>query len=229
MTSRTVSGKARAKAKAKVAVAPRRRMRREERRTSFLEAAKVVIRRDGPGVSMEAIAKQAGVTKPILYRVFGDRDGLVKALGQEFGDELTAGLNAALAEVAGADGIDELRAVDPRSVVFAAVDSYVQLIDRDPGLYRFITDRLSDATEIDTLVQVLARNIALTLGDGLRAVGGDSGAAEPWAYGLVGMVHAAGDWWVTRRTIPRPQLVEYLVSLVWDGMATRLTLPEPGG
>lgn len=220
MTSRT------SKAKAAVA-APRRRMRREERRGSFIDAAKVVIHRDGPGVSMEAIAKEAGVTKPVLYRVFGDRDGLVKALGQEFGDELTAGLDQALAGVGDLDDPDELATVDPRSVIVAAIDSYVRMIDRDPALYRFITDRLSTTSqEIENLTEVLSRNVALTLGDALRAVGGDSGAAEPWAYAMIGMVHAAGDWWVARRTIPREQLVEYLVTLSWDGMASRLSLPE---
>lgn len=196
-------------------------MRREDRRGSFIDAAKVVIGRDGPGVSMEVIARQAGVTKPILYRVFGDRDGLVKALGAEFGTELTQRVNAALAEV------DELGDQDPRNVVVAAIDAYVQMIDRDPGLYRFITDRLDRSApgEIENLTELLSRDIALTLGAALRNQGCDSGAAEPWAYALVGMVHAAGDWWVERRTIPRQQLVEYLVSMCWDGMRAQLGNP----
>ena len=141
----------------------------------------------------------------------------MKALGQEFGDELTAGLTAALAGTG--EGEETKPPAGPRSVVEAAVDSYVGLIDRDPALYRFITDRLTNAdAEMEDLIELLSRNVALALGDALRAVGADSGAAEPWAYGLIGMVHAAGDWWVTRRTIPREQLVEYLVTLCWDGM-----------
>ena len=209
--------------------APRRRMRREERRASIIEAAKVAIGRDGPGVSMEAIAREAGVTKPILYRVFGDRDGLVEALAQEFGDELTDGLDAALALVGDVQDPNAGNTIQPREVVVAAVDSYVRLIDQDPNLYRFITDRLADThPTAEALIERLARKVALTLGDALRAIGGDSGAAEPWAYGLIGMTHTAGDWWVTRRTIPREQLVEYLVALTWDGMAARLGLPDPG-
>ena len=44
---------------------------RENRRETFVDAAISVVRRDGRGASMEAVAREAGVTKPILYRVFG--------------------------------------------------------------------------------------------------------------------------------------------------------------
>lgn len=203
-------------------------MRREDRRASIIAAAKVVIARDGPAVSMQAIATEAGITKPILYRVFGDRHGLVATLAQEFADELSAGLDAALALVGDLGDPDPLQAIEPRKVVVAAVDSYVRLIDRDPNLYRFITEKLGDDDTTIATIDTLARTVTLTLGGALRAVDGDSGAAEPWAHGLIGMVHTAGDWWVTRRTISREQLVEYLVALSWDGMASRLDLPETG-
>jgi hypothetical protein len=64
----------------------------------------------------------------------------------------------------------------------------------------------------------VGRQVSVVMGEQLRALGLDSGPAEPWAFGLVGMVHAAGDWWVERRTMPRARLVEYLTSLLWDGI-----------
>ena len=69
--------------------------RRDARREEFLAAAITVIRREGAGASMEAIAREAGVTKPILYRVFGDREGLLIALGAMIGARVigTAGEN----------------------------------------------------------------------------------------------------------------------------------------
>src|SRR5258708_17021708 len=60
--------------------------------------------------------------------------------------------------------------------------------------------------------------VAMVLGEGLRAAGRDSGPAEPWAFGIVGMVHAAGDWWMDRATMPRARLAEYLTSLIYDGL-----------
>src|SRR5512139_1472828 len=49
-------------------------------RETLLAAAERLIRKRGPDVSLDAIAVEAGVTKPILYRGVGDRDALVHAL-----------------------------------------------------------------------------------------------------------------------------------------------------
>lgn len=65
--------------------------------------------------------------------------------------------------------------------------------------------------------------MAVVLGERLRQLGADSGAAEPWAHGIVGMVHLAADWWVERRTMPRARLVEYLVALLWEGLESVAT------
>jgi len=192
---------------------------RQDRRESFLDAAITVVRRDGHTASMEAIARESGVTKPILYRVFGDRSGLLLAVGERFAAELTTALTEALAGSAqpGAGPVTE-----PREVLRASIDAYVGLVDRDPELYRFLTARLATdpSQPIATLTDEIARNIALVLSQQLRAVGADVGPAEPWAYALVGMVHLAGDWWVNRRTISREALVDALVDLVWSGLAT---------
>jgi hypothetical protein len=56
------------------------------------------------------------------------------------------------------------------------------------------------------------------LGEQLRALGIDSGPAEPWAFGIVGMVHLAGDWWLERRTMTRARLVDDLTTLLWNGL-----------
>src|SRR5687768_17898518 len=53
---------------------------RQARRDALMDAAVEAIREHGPNASMEDLAKSAGVTKPILYRHFGHRDGLTAAL-----------------------------------------------------------------------------------------------------------------------------------------------------
>ena len=184
---------------------------RDERRAAFLDAAVTAIRRDGPSVSMEAIAREAGVTKPILYRFFGDRDGLLRALSERTAAEVDERIRAALASGAAGD--------DPREVLRSTIDAYVSLIDTEPDLYRFVTDQSGSGPTISGLSAAIARTVALVLGEELRARGRDSGAAETWAYGIVGMVHLAGDWWVRTRTLPRERLVTYLVDLLWNGFA----------
>src|ERR671930_593638 len=57
---------------------------RMARRLELLEAAFEVIRREGPTASMDEIAAQAGITKPIVYRYFGDRAGLYQAVAERY-------------------------------------------------------------------------------------------------------------------------------------------------
>ena len=65
-----------------------KRVRREERRSQLLDAAVDAIREHGAGVTMEQL-RAGGVTKPILYRHFGDRDGLVSSIARVFAVRLT--------------------------------------------------------------------------------------------------------------------------------------------
>ena len=60
---------------------------------------------------------------------------------------------------------------------------------------------------MSSLVDLIARQVALVAGERLRAAGRDSDAAVPWAYGIIGLVHQAGDWWVDDQTMSRETLV----------------------
>ena len=74
-----------------------RHHQREAKRARLLEAAITVVRREGPGVSMDEIAREAGVTKPIVYRTFGDREGLTQAVADRFASEIAGATICGLA------------------------------------------------------------------------------------------------------------------------------------
>jgi hypothetical protein len=40
-----------------------------------------------------------------------------------------------------------------------------------------------------------------------------------WGHGIVGMMHAAGDWWLSERPCPREQLVHSLADLLWGRLS----------
>jgi AcrR family transcriptional regulator len=193
-----------------------RTARRAARRVELLDAAVRAIRRDGPLVSMDAIATEAGVTKPIVYRHFGDRVGLATALADQFGAELVAELDAALTQD-----------LPPQQLLRATIDTYLAFVERDPHLYSFLVGRLGapvGAEVANGLVGQVGTRVALVLGEQLRSLGLDSGPAEPWAFGIVGMVHLAGDWWLERRTMTRARLADDLTTLLWLGLGG-LTAP----
>jgi AcrR family transcriptional regulator len=185
--------------------------RRAERRSQLLDAAVDAIREIGPHATMEQLARAGGVTKPILYRHFGDRDGLIQAIAARFSQDLLTSVTTPLA--ADADARDLLR---------STIDGYVAFIERDPNLYRFMMqqapERTEDVASMGSLIDLIARQVAQVAGERLREAGRDSGAAVPWAYGIIGLVHQAGDWWVDDQTMSRDTLVGYLVSLLWDGL-----------
>lgn len=179
--------------------------RREQRREELLDAALGVIRREGRAASMEAMAAAARITKPILYRYFGDREGLFRAVADRFAGALIDRIDAVLASPA-----------PPRERLERAIGSYVAFIEEDPQLYAFVME-----ARLPVLLAVadrIAMPIARVIGEELREVGADSGPAEAWAYGIVGMVHLAGAHWAVNPTLPRARFVEYLAELVWRGM-----------
>lgn len=212
MTTGSRSGGARAKTPMD------RAKERALRREGFLDAAIAVISDEGPGASMESIAQAAGVSKPILYRHFTDRDGLIEALAERFVGELAD----RLAEILSVD-------IDPVEMLRLSIDTYVATIEEDPSLYRFLTSRIPPrGAALSTLVDRLAAVIARTLAEAFRAAGLDTAPARPWSYGIVGMVHLAGDDWVARPAIPRAELVDDLIRLLWDGIAgVAVQVPDP--
>jgi hypothetical protein len=46
----------------------------------------------------------------------------------------------------------------------------------------------------------------------------DPGGAATWAHAGVGMVQAAGDWWLERRTLSREALRDYLLMMLWGAL-----------
>lgn len=189
------------------------RATREQRRAELLDAATRVIRSGGTNVSMDRIAAEAGITKPILYRHFGDRAGLIAALGERFAGTLLAELNASLESGAA-----------PNELLEKTIDAYLRVVESDPEVYQFISQRIAAedpqaAAAVGNFIRQVAAQVAVVLGEQLRDAGLDSGGAEPMAYGIVGMVHAAGDWWVERRSMPRHRLVSYLSKLLWGGIS----------
>jgi AcrR family transcriptional regulator len=189
-----------------------RDQRREVRRAQLLEDAIEAIREIGPGVTMEQLARRGGVTKPILYRHFRDRDGLVSAIGDRFSAQLLESVQSALT-------ID----AEPHVLLEGTVDAYLAFIEQDPALYRFLLQQVANPTtglvQINPLVDTISRQVAVVIGEQLRERGLDSGGAVPWAYGIVGMVHQAGDWWLDDRTMPRERLTGYLTALLWGGLS----------
>jgi AcrR family transcriptional regulator len=196
---------------------------REQRRRELTEAAVEAIRELGPDVGMEAIAARAGVSKPVLYRYFADKSQLWLAVGQASGEMVLEAIIPAVAAVR-----------EERDAIAAAINAYLAHIAADTNLYQFVVhqpDIPRGRDVVADVVDTVASGLARIFGDRLRARGLDSGAALPWAYGVVGYVQAVGDWWLRQQQpISREALGDYLTTFLWSGVAgIRHAADVPGG
>ena len=171
---------------------------------------------------MSAIAAEGGVTKPILYKHFGDKGGLYQAIAEFYVRALMERLR------------DALRSEDdPHDLIRRTIDAYLAFVEEEPEAYRFLMHRaISERPEaeatVSQFIQQVAQEVSVILGEELRRAGVDSGGTEPWAHGIVGMVQLAGDWWLGNKTMSRDRLVDYLDTLLWSGFSSLPALRATG-
>jgi AcrR family transcriptional regulator len=159
------------------------------------------------------MAAEAGITKPVLYRYFGDKNGLLTALADRHTRDLLDRLRAALRS-----------GNDRRSRAAATIDAYLRAIEERPQVYRFLLYGPAAAEAgLPDRVQSFTRRIGDELATGiayeLRLDEGRRALATAWAHGIVGMVQAAGDHWLAARDAPREDLVAALTGLLWGEFA----------
>lgn len=88
------------------------RMAPAERRQQLLGVATDLLEEGGPdALRMDALARAAGVSRPVVYEQFGDRDGLIVALVHEHAVRLQAAASASRAGDQPADLEAELAAM----------------------------------------------------------------------------------------------------------------------
>lgn len=182
------------------------------RRAQLLDAADVVIRDKGPAASMDDIAAVGGVTKPIVYRHFGDKSGLYRVLAERYAESLLARLREALAA-----------ADEPRERLAGTLETYLEFIEDHRQVYRFLLygdpsaqagSRAVQSAFVSRFAEEIAALFAAGVDDASRA-----GAAQAWGHGIVGMVQLAGDWWLDAEPMSRGELVDQLCTLLWSGLS----------
>lgn len=191
--------------------------RRQARRAELLEAALRVIRRGHGPVAMEDIAAEAGISRPILYRHFGDASGLYAAVADRFCQDLLGRLRRSVDELG--PGRDLLR----RQIV-----EYLGFIASEPDVYRFLVhqsppDRPRSATHGSGFSRMVADSTARHL----RDAGWDPQTAVAGADLFVGGLEAAASRWVEEPSGSYEELADRLTAVLWNGFV-RGGLPATG-
>jgi AcrR family transcriptional regulator len=192
-------------------------MRGPERKAQLLAVARRVFGRRGfHGVSMDDVAKEAGVTKPILYDHFSSKEALYLSLLDADAEALEERIRSALSAPTG-----------NRERIRQSFQAYFDFVDEHAEGFRLLMqETVGTEDQYRSKVGQVRERIFKEVSDLIvRESRGtiDRADADTVALGLVGMVET-----VARRDPggPKPErkrTVDTLVRLVWRGI-TNLTL-----
>lgn len=177
---------------------------------AILDAAERVIRRDGASASIDAVAVEAGITKPIVYARVGSRAELANALA----DRLASRMITASREAMGGRTFTRESLAD-----FIAANLVTVLEHRE--LFLYVTGGSTEQTALSrlSLAERSATPLARALERWREGVGREPTVAGSWAYAMVGMLQMAS-LWVIDEASPDPRSVaDHLAELLWWGLA----------
>jgi len=107
------------------------RMSAEQRREQLLDVTKgIVVERGFHAVSIEGVAREAGISRPIVYGHFDDLAGLLDALVAREGARALGQLAEVLPPA--------LARSDPQERLVAALGGYLGAVQADPGTWRLV-------------------------------------------------------------------------------------------
>jgi AcrR family transcriptional regulator len=163
---------------------------------------------------MTTIATEAGITKPILYRHFGDKGGLYRALADRYIRAMRDRLRAALVTRGGL-----------HTRTRATLDAYLSAIESEPQVYRFLVQRAAAeepgvAGDVAGFVRRFGDDLAAGLQLEPQLAGIAPARAAVWAQAVAGMVQQTGDWWLDHPEVARQAVVDELAALLMAGFGT---------
>jgi AcrR family transcriptional regulator len=179
------------------AAVARTRLPRAEREQQALAAARTRFAEHGyAAVTMDDVAADVGVTKPLLYTYFGNKDGLFLAC------------LAPAAEALEATVLDAVRDADrPAVALQRGLHAFFDFVDRERDAWRMLFDETLPADgEIAGFVTAQRER--------LMAVVARSGTSEAEALSaaLLGACEAMARWWLRHGTFPAATAADLLLQ-----------------
>lgn len=187
--------------------ARRKRLTRGEREQQILCIAEQVFANNGyQATSMDDIANQVGLSKPMLYEYFGSKDGLLVACIQRAKREL---LDTTVAAVE--------HAASPEEMIHNGLLAYFQFADEHSQAWALIRNEAAVPTvQVNSqLEEIRQQQTEFTAGLLQMALpDADPVALEASSEAIIGACERLAIWRETRPEISPQQAAEYLVTLL---------------
>jgi AcrR family transcriptional regulator len=189
----------------------RQRLTGAERRLQLMAVArKVFAARGYEGTSIEEVAQQAGVSKPIVYEHFGAKEGLHAAVVEREMDGLVGRV------------IEGVSAGSPRERFEAAVLAFLTYAQEEPAGFAVLVRDSPTGSGRRGLTRVID-DLAQRVGDVFRSeferAGYNPKVAPIYANALIGMVTQVGQWWAAEgRPFSLDHVARHVAALGWMGL-----------
>jgi AcrR family transcriptional regulator len=197
---------------------PRKRLTGEARRIALLEAAlEVFAKRGYHASSIDDIAREAGVSKALIYEHFTSKQDLYAELLEQHAGELFSALAEAISE-AGRDA-------SARLVV--GLDAFYTFVEEHRVAWRMLFREATDPETAAVLDRITTEVTAFVAGliredPGSRRGIDDEAEREHGvqvlAQLLVGAIQSLANWWSVHQELPRQRLVEMTMDFAWLGL-----------
>ena len=197
---------------------PRKRLTGEERRVAILDSALTVFSQRGyHASSIDDIAREAGVSKALIYEHFVSKQDLYAELLEQHAGELFSALAEAISEAG--------RSASARLAV--GFDAFYGFVEEHRVAWRMLFREATDPEAVAVLDRITAEVTAFVAGviredPGSRRSADDGASREHGvqivAQLLVGAVESLANWWADHQELPRERIVEMTMDFAWLGL-----------
>jgi AcrR family transcriptional regulator len=180
------------------------------RRRQLLGVALRVFAAEGyHNASMNDIAVEAGVTKPVLYQHFTSKRELFTELLTDVGRDLQDRITKAVAAASG-----------PREMVEMGFAAYFTYVDRHRDAFQlFYGGGLARDDEFAELVNQTERTLASLVAGLIEIEGLSASQRQVLGHGIVGMIEGASIHWLRANSDADPEMLAHqLADLAWRGL-----------
>ncbi|HET6449648.1 MAG TPA: TetR/AcrR family transcriptional regulator [Conexibacter sp.] len=210
---------------ASASTSQRTRLPRAEREQQVLDIAHARFAAHGfAAVTMDDVAADVGVTKPLLYAYFGNKERLYLACMERAGDAMFATVGAAVSD-----------ATSPADALRRGLHAFFAFVDEDRDAWRVLFDEtLPAGGELaDRVAEYRERLLALVAQSNLarlpeRHRAEHATEVEAIAVALLGAAEALARWWLRTGAMPAAEAADLLIATAEPGLRARTGPARPG-
>jgi AcrR family transcriptional regulator len=189
------------------------RVPRDLRRRNVLDLAAALFAEKGySSASMDELSRRAGVSKPVIYELVGNKEELFRTCMSHAGDELAERVTSAVRSVVG-----------PRESMLAGIEAWFTFIAQ----HRDIWDGLLSGEDLPVSheVSALRQRQARVVAELLSGEAGAAGVAAPdsvfgaLAHIINGACEYLAIWWREHPDVSPAELAELCTTVLYPGFA----------